>query len=80
MSSDPPPWERSNTCSSARTRPASNAVVYTLVANCRLHGVEPYEYLKDVLTRLPSATSQQLPDLAPRRWKAARLKQPAVTS
>jgi hypothetical protein len=51
-----------------------NAVIYTLIANCRIHGVEPYEYLKDVLTRLPSATNQQLAALTPRLWKAARLK------
>ena len=51
-----------------------NAIVYTLIANCRLHQVEPYEYLKDVLTRLPSATNQQLVKLTPKNWKAARQK------
>jgi transposase len=54
-----------------------NAIVYTLIANCRLHQVEPYEYLKDVLTRLPSATNQQLAELTPKNWKAARQKTPA---
>lgn len=49
-----------------------NAIVYTLIANCRLHQVEPYEYLKDVLTRLPSATNKQLPELTPKNWKATR--------
>jgi hypothetical protein len=28
-----------------------SAVIYTLIQNCRLHGVEPYTYLKDVLER-----------------------------
>jgi transposase len=51
-----------------------NAIIYTLIANCRLHQVEPYEYLKDVLTRLPSATNQQLAELTPKNWKAARQK------
>lgn len=51
-----------------------NAIVYTLIANCRLHGVEPYQYLKDVLARLPSATNKQLPELTPKNWKAARQK------
>jgi hypothetical protein len=51
-----------------------NAIVYTLIANCRLHQVEPYEYLKDVLTRLPSTTNQQLEKLTPKNWKAARQK------
>jgi transposase len=49
-----------------------SAVMYTLVANCRLHGVEPYAYLKDVLTRLPRTTNQHVAALTPRRWKAAQ--------
>ena len=51
-----------------------NAVVYTLVANCRMHGIDPYEYLKDVLTRLPSLTNHEAAELTPRQWKAAREK------
>ena len=51
-----------------------NAVVYTLIANCRLHGVEPCEYLKDVLTRLPYMSNSQVPELTPLRWKANREK------
>ena len=51
-----------------------NAVVYTLIANCRLHGVEPCEYLKDVLTRLPYMSHSQVPDLTPLKWKANREK------
>ena len=46
-----------------------SAVLYTLVANCRLHGVEPYAYLKDVLTRLPQTTNKEVAQLTPRRWK-----------
>jgi hypothetical protein len=43
-----------------------------LIANCRLHGIEPYEYLKDLLATLPMASNQDLGSFAPRRWKAAR--------
>ena len=46
--------------------------MYTLVANCRLHGVEPYAYLKDVLTRLPRTTNQHAAELTPLRWKNAQ--------
>ncbi|HEY9173045.1 MAG TPA: transposase domain-containing protein, partial [Verrucomicrobiae bacterium] len=53
-----------------------SAVMYTLMANCRRHGVEPYAYLKDVLTRLPRTTNQEVAQLTPRRWKAAQ--QPPV--
>lgn len=49
-----------------------NAVIYTLIANCRMHGIEPYEYLKDVLTRLPGMTNQQVEQLTPLRWLRAR--------
>ena len=30
-----------------------NAVMYTVVQNCKMHGINPEEYLKDVLGRLP---------------------------
>ena len=49
-----------------------NAVVYTLVANCRMHGIEPYAYLKDVLTRLPSTTNQEVEQLTPLNWQKNR--------
>jgi transposase len=49
-----------------------SAVMYTLIANCRLHGVEPCAYLKDVLERLPRTTNQQVAQLTPRRWKNAQ--------
>jgi transposase len=48
-----------------------SAVIYTLVANCRLHGVEPHAYLKDVLERLPTATNQTVAQLTPLNWKRA---------
>jgi len=46
-----------------------SAVIYTLIANCRLHGVEPYAYLKDVLERLPRTTNQEVAQLTPQRWQ-----------
>jgi transposase len=46
-----------------------SAVMYTLVANCRLHGVEPCAHLKDVLERLPRTTNKEVAQLTPRRWK-----------
>jgi transposase len=54
---------------------ARNAVVFTLVQNCRMHGVDPYEYLKDLLERLPRMTNQdRLDQLTPLNWKKARGK------
>jgi hypothetical protein len=52
---------------------ARNAVIYTLIENCRLHDVEPAAYLKDVLERLPRMTNQDRVDqLTPLNWKKAR--------
>jgi len=53
---------------------ARNSVVFTLIENCRMHGVEPSEYLKDVLERLPTTTNQQVEQLTPFNWKKAREK------
>ena len=36
---------------------ARAATFYTLMANCRAHAIDPYEYLKDLFTRLPAMTN-----------------------
>jgi hypothetical protein len=43
-------------------------------------GVEPWAYLQDVLTRLPSTPREQLTDLLPNHWAATRQASPAPTS
>lgn len=45
------------------------ALVYSLIETCKLNGVEPYAYLKDVLTRLPTQPARALDDLLPWRWR-----------
>ena len=57
-----------------------SAVVYTLIENCRMHSIEPYTYLKDVLERLPTTTNQQVEQLTPLNWQRtqqAQLRQAA---
>ncbi len=49
-----------------------SAVMYTLIENCRMHSVEPYAYLKDVLERLPRCTNKDVDQLTPLKWKQAR--------
>jgi transposase len=44
------------------------AILYTLVENCRRRGLDPYSYLKDVLTRLPRMTNHQIPEITPEAW------------
>ena len=49
-----------------------SAIIYSIIGSCRRHGVEPYSYLNDVLTRLPSMTNRQIKDIVPKAWAAAR--------
>lgn len=50
------------------------AILYTIVASCRRRGIDPLAYLRDVLTRLPSATNWQIKDLTPEAWAKAAAK------
>jgi transposase len=45
-----------------------SAILYTIVESCRRRGLDPYAYLRHVLTRLPSATNWQIKDLTPEAW------------
>lgn len=45
------------------------AVLYTLVASCEKHGINPLDYLTDVLTRVHSHPARDVLDLLPHRWK-----------
>jgi transposase len=49
-----------------------SAIIYSIIESCRRHGIEPYTYLHDVLTRLPSMTNRQIKDVVPKTWAAAR--------
>ena len=41
------------------------AILYTLIENCRGLGIDPQTYLRELLTRLPTATNWQVKDLTP---------------
>jgi hypothetical protein len=49
-----------------------NAVIYTLLGSCRRHGVNPFDYLKDLFTRLPAAKITQIQEFTPAAWARAR--------
>ncbi len=50
------------------------AVAYTILGSCRLAGVDPIEYLADVLPKLTRRVRlMDLPSLLPSRWAAARV-------
>lgn len=48
------------------------AAVMSLIQSARLNGHDPYAYLKDVLTRLPTHKASQIADLLPHRWQPAQ--------
>jgi hypothetical protein len=49
-----------------------SAIIYTVIESCRRRGLDPYAYLKDVLTRLPRMTNRQIPEVTPEAWAKAR--------
>jgi transposase len=48
------------------------AVLFSFTSTCQRLGVEPWSYLQDVLSRLPTTAAEQLAELLPDRWQAAR--------
>ncbi len=57
-----------------------SAVIYSIIQSCKAHHVEPYAYLKDVLTRLPSMTNHQIPDITPKAWAKTRKEDIPIAS
>ena len=47
----------------------ANTVFVSLIASCRMLGLEPYAYLRDLLCLLPSWPKHRLLELAPAYWK-----------
>lgn len=45
-------------------------VLQSLMVTCRLHGINPYDYLVDVLQRVGRHPARDVAALTPRNWKA----------
>jgi transposase len=54
---------------------ATAAVLISFTSTCQRLQVEPWAYLQDVLSRLPTTPREQLDSLLPERWQAARANQ-----
>ena len=48
------------------------AVLFSFTSTCHRLGIEPWAYLQDVLTRLPTLPAERLGELLPDRWQAGR--------
>jgi transposase len=46
-----------------------SAVIYSIIVSCRRRGINPQDYLTDVLRRLPEQKINQIDELLPGNWK-----------
>ena len=44
-------------------------IIHSLIATCRLHQIDPYDYLVDVLQRVGQHPAERVRELTPRLWK-----------
>jgi transposase len=51
-----------------------NSVAVSLIASCQLHGIEPWAYLRDVLTLLPAWPVNRVLELSPKHWNETSKK------
>lgn len=53
--------------SEAGAKRAAN--IYSLVASCKLNGIDPFKYFRDVLSRVSSHPAEKIDELLPSNWK-----------
>ena len=46
-----------------------SAMIYSLLGTCKLHNINPWEWLKEILTRLPDHPINKIKELLPHNWK-----------
>jgi len=49
-----------------------SAVIYSVLGSCRRLGIDPHEYLRDVLRRLPDMKMAEIQQITPAAWAKAR--------
>lgn len=47
------------------------AAIMSLIQSARMNGPDPYTYLKDVVTRLPTQRASEIEQLLPHQWMPA---------
>ena len=45
------------------------AVIYSLIETCKMHNVNVFQYVQDVLRRLPTTLNKDINELFPFNWK-----------
>ena len=51
-------------------------IIQSLLTTCRLHGINPYTWLVDVLQRIDIHPDNRIEELTPRCWKASFANHP----
>ena len=49
-----------------------SAVIYSVLGSCRRYGINPHEYLHDVLRRLPAMKMSEIAQVTPAAWARAK--------
>lgn len=52
------------------------ALLYSLMACCKGHDINPYDYLKDILNRLPAYPHKRVAELLPHNWQPGAIANP----
>ena len=50
---------------------ARSAMVYSILGSCRRQGINPAQYLQDILKRLPDLKAKDIASLPPAAWAKA---------
>ena len=45
------------------------AILYSLVASCKLNNLDPFAYFRDVLTKVSTHPANKIDELLPAHWK-----------
>ncbi|MBA3844975.1 MAG: IS66 family transposase [Actinobacteria bacterium] len=56
------------------THAEAAAAIFSIIATCRLHGIDPFVYLDEVLRVLPYWPQDRYLELAPQHWLATRAR------
>jgi transposase len=56
------------------THAESAAAIFSIIASCRLHALDPEQYLDEILRVLPYWPRERYLELAPKYWNATRAK------
>ena len=56
------------------THAEAAAAIFSVIASCRLHGLDPFRYLDEILRVLPYWPSDRYLELAPKHWTSTRAR------